>query len=104
MATRDLSARDSRLETQAASSSSQQATASSPPSLLSKLRAPTQSELVWKRKVRTNERTASHRCAKKEANLLDRLQSLIKKTPREDIQMHERTNHIHLETHGTNIT
>ena len=43
------------VEAQAAGSSSQQATTFSPTSLLSQLRAPTQSDLMQKRKVRTNE-------------------------------------------------
>ena len=43
------------VEAQAAGSSSRQATTLSPTSLLSQLRAPTQSDLMRKRKVRTNE-------------------------------------------------
>ena len=59
MATIDLSETVKGAETQMASSSSQQATTSSPVqstlSLLSILRAPTQSNMMWKRKVRMNE-------------------------------------------------
>ena len=43
------------VEAQAAGTSSRQATTLSPTSLLSQLRAPTQSDLMRKRKVRTNE-------------------------------------------------
>ena len=59
MVTINLSKTVEGAETQMASSSSQQATTSSPahspPSLLSILRAPTQSGLMRKRKVRMNE-------------------------------------------------
>ena len=64
MATSNISETVESLETQAASSSSQHATASSPPSLLSKLRAPTQSDLMRKQ-VRTNEPPHTGACKKK---------------------------------------
>ena len=55
MATSDLSETVEGLVTEAASNSSQQASTSSQPSLLSKLGAPTQSDLMRKRTVNTKE-------------------------------------------------